>query len=161
MQRQPTVGDPPSPSEAAIRIHSAAIHVLRRLRQVDSALSLSPARLSALSVIVFAGPVTLTQLGRAEQVSGATITRLVQGLEGSGLARRRMDAEDARVFWIEATPKGKSLLEEGRARRVGVLTAHFSKLSHDDLRALHRSAEILEQVPAPSSTGLPLRGRRR
>ncbi len=39
-------------------LHSAAIHLLRKLRREDAASGLNAPRLSALSVVVFAGPVT-------------------------------------------------------------------------------------------------------
>ena len=42
----------------ADRLHSAAIHLLRRVRQQDTATGEGPARLSALSVLVFGGPMT-------------------------------------------------------------------------------------------------------
>ena len=53
----------------ANRLHSAAIHLLRRLRRQDEAMGLSPARASALSVVVFGGPVTIGDLAHAEHVS--------------------------------------------------------------------------------------------
>ena len=43
-------------------LHSAAIHLLRGLRAADRASGLTPARLSALSVLVFGGPCTLGEL---------------------------------------------------------------------------------------------------
>ena len=52
----------------ADRLHSAAIHLLRRLRVEDEALGISAPRLSALSVLVFAGPRRVGELAEAEQV---------------------------------------------------------------------------------------------
>ncbi|MGZ6143541.1 MAG: hypothetical protein ACXWLM_09385, partial [Myxococcales bacterium] len=59
-------------SLVADRLHSAAIHVLRRVRAEDTRTGLSPARLSALSVVVFGGPLTLGRLAAAEKVSAPT-----------------------------------------------------------------------------------------
>jgi DNA-binding MarR family transcriptional regulator len=123
--------------EIADRLHSLAIHLLRRLRKVDEATGLSGPRLSALSVVVFAGPVTLTELAAAEQVKPPTMTRLVQGLEAEGLVKRRSDAADARVSRIEATPRGRKILLDGRARRVEMLAELLEDLdarTRDDLR---------------------------
>src|SRR4051794_5640865 len=47
-----------SAEQTAERLHSAAIHLLRRLRREDDASGLSAPRLSALSVIVYGGPLT-------------------------------------------------------------------------------------------------------
>ena len=65
----------------ADRLHSAAIHLLRRVRKQDAATGEGPARLSALSVLVFGGgPMTLGQLAQAEQVRPPTMSRIVSGL---------------------------------------------------------------------------------
>src|SRR5512132_4206945 len=66
-------------------LHSAATHLLRRPRREDAATALSAPRFSALSVIVFGGPLTLGELAGAEQVRPPTMTRLVSALEEAGL----------------------------------------------------------------------------
>ena len=45
--------------EVADRLHSAAIHLLRHARKRDVVARQGPARLSALSVLVFSGPMAL------------------------------------------------------------------------------------------------------
>src|SRR5215831_18257892 len=87
-------------------LHSAAIHLLRGVRKEDERSGVGPARLSALSVLVFAGPQRLTELARIEQVKPPTMTKVVAGLEAAGLVRRRDDAGDARAVRLEATSKG-------------------------------------------------------
>jgi DNA-binding MarR family transcriptional regulator len=131
--------------DVADRLHSAAIHLLRRVRRQDSATREAPARLSALSVLVFGGPVTLGQLAAAEQVKPPTMTRIVTGLERSRLAERFSDPADARRVKIRATAKGVRLLQESRQRRVSDLANHFVGLSAQDLAALGRAADILER----------------
>src|SRR5712691_9907673 len=96
--------NPATTRTTADRLHSAAIHLLRRLRRQDEAMGLTPARASALSVLVFGGPVTLGALAQAEQVSAPTVTRLVVGMERDGLVRREADPHDGRVVWLRATP---------------------------------------------------------
>ena len=59
----------------ADRLHSAAIHLLRRVRKQDIATGEGPARLSALSVLVFGGPKTLKELAAAEQVKPPTMKK--------------------------------------------------------------------------------------
>src|SRR5436305_5858136 len=96
-------------AEVADRLHSAAIHLLRHVRKQDTKTGEGPARLSALSVLVFGGPMTLGQLAAAEQVRPPTMTRIVTGLERSGLAERVQDEEDARRVKIHATAEGANL----------------------------------------------------
>ena len=73
-----------SNSELADRLHSAAIHLLRGVRREDAAAGLPPAQLSALSVVVFGGPLTVGALAEAEQVRSPTMTRIVTALQTRG-----------------------------------------------------------------------------
>lgn len=130
----------------ADRLHSAAIHLLRRLRKVDEASGLSAARLSSLSVLVFGGPTTVGGLARAEQVSAPTMSRLVSGLERDGYVTREAHERDARSVRVRATPKGRRVLEQGRARRVDELVGLLEALPAEDLRTLGSAAEIMERV---------------
>ena len=135
----------PAPA-IADRLHSAAIHLLRRLRVEDRVMGLSAPRASALSVIVFRGPLTMSRLALAEQVQRPTMTRLVDGLERLGLVRRVSHADDGRVQLVEATAAGKRLLQKGRARRVERLTEDITHLSDDDQRVLAHAAELMESL---------------
>ena len=133
-------------SEVADRLHSAAIHLLRRVRRQDSAASEGPARLSALSVLVFGGPMTLGQLATTEQVRPPTMTRIVAGLEGSGLARRVADPDDARRIRLHATAAGTRLLQQARKRRIEYLAHGLEMLRERDLEALRDAVAILEDM---------------
>lgn len=139
----------PTPFELADRLHSAAIHLLRRLRSEDAASGLSAPRLSALSVIVFGGPVTLGELADAEQVRPPTISRLVKDLEAEGLVERLADPRDGRVQRVRATARGRRLLKDGRARRVAALTSDLEALPTGDLEILEHAATLLERLALP------------
>lgn len=143
-------------SSLAERLHSAAIHLLRRLRREDEAMGLGPARASALSVLVFAGPLSLGELARAEQVRPPTMSRIVKALEGAGLVRRERDAADARAIRLAATAKGRKLLLAGRRRRVRALVQLLGTLSSREQLILRQSVELLERTLA----GRPAGGRR-
>ena len=132
--------------EIADRLHSTAIHVLRRVRAQDSASGISPARLSALSVIVFAGPISLNDLAAAEQVRPPTMSRIVDALETSGFARRRLNEEDRRAVLIEATARGAAVLRAGRKRRVRFLAAYLAGMSATELAELDRSLQVVQKV---------------
>ena len=127
-------------------LHSAAIHLLRGVRKEDERTGVGPARLSALSVLVFAGPMRLGALARIEQVKPPTMTKVIAGLEASGLVRRRADAKDARAVRLEATRRGTTLLHEGRRRRVERLSAALQALAPEEVDILARAAAIIERV---------------
>ena len=140
---------PPSDASTVLadRLHSASIQLLRRVRRVDAAIGLSAARLSALSVIAFAGPIRISALASAEQVRTPTITPIVAALERDGLVTRESDASDARAALLRATPRGIRLMGEGRARRVAILAAELAGLSAADRAVLERAVGILEKLP--------------
>jgi DNA-binding MarR family transcriptional regulator len=137
-------GDPTT--DLADRLHSVAIHLLRRLRREDDASGLPAPQLSALSVIVFGGPITLGALAAAEQVRPPTITKLVAALEEGGLVEREVDAADRRMVRVRATARGTRLLQEGRKRRVASLTAALAKLPVKERAVLARAVPILERT---------------
>ncbi len=105
-------------ARVADRLHSVAIRVLRYAREGDRESGLGPARLSALSVLVFGGACTLAELANAEHVRPPTMTRIVQGLESGSLVRREESKEDRRAIVLRATRKGEQLLERARQRRL-------------------------------------------
>ena len=146
--------DPPAPAEAtdtADRLHSAAIHLLRRLRVHDAAAGLTASRLSALSVVVFGGPLRIGDLAAAEQVRPPSMTRTVADLERAGLVRRRDDRRDRRAQLLEATDRGRRLLDEGRTRRVEALARELAALPEPDRAVLRRAADLLERLSMPSA----------
>src|ERR1700739_4981027 len=127
-------------------LHSAAIHLLRKLRREDAASGLNAPRLSALSVVVFAGTVTLGDLAAAEQVRPPTMTRIVDALVEQGLVVKKKNALDGRSTLILATAAGKKLLMQGRERRVRALAAQIAALGAADRMSLGSAAEILKKV---------------
>jgi DNA-binding MarR family transcriptional regulator len=145
-QGRPRAAAPATTNDLADRLHSAAIHLLRRLRREDDASGLPAPQLSALSVIVFAGPVTLGALADAEQVRPPTITRLVDKLVASGLVERASDSTDRRIARVAATPRGVKLLHDGRRRRVASLAESLRGLPEKERAALAKAVPILEQV---------------
>lgn len=132
--------------ELADRLHSAAIHLLRRLRREDKASGLPAPQLSALSVIVFRGPLTLRALADAEQVRPPTMTRVVTSLEQAGLVKRSPDRSDARALSIGATARGRRMLQQGRLRRVEALAQELDTLSAAERAALLQGLNVLERV---------------
>jgi DNA-binding MarR family transcriptional regulator len=116
---------------------------LRRLRKQDVATGEGPARLSALSVLVFGGPKTLGELAAAEQVKPPTMSRMVAGLARSRLIVITKDPQDARRMQIRATAKGRLLLQKGRERRIAYLAEHLDHLSAADPESLGKAVEIL------------------
>ena len=132
--------------DVAARLHASAVRLLRTLRREDDGSGLSAPRLSALSVLVLAGPMSLAELAAAEQVKPPTMSRIVDALVERGLVTRIAKPGDRRSVVIEATREGGQLLAAGRERRVQPLIARLRRLADSERRALARGVEILERV---------------
>lgn len=144
----------PEVEALADRLHSTAIHLLRLVRVQDARTGIGPAQLSALSVIVFGGPASLNDLARAEQVRPPTMSRIVDGLEATGLAKRRANPKDRRAVRIEATEKGTGILQKGRKLRVQFLASHLSGLTVAEREQIARALVALQKVLSKPQ-GLP------
>jgi DNA-binding MarR family transcriptional regulator len=136
---------PPTGDDLAPRLHSAVLHLLRRLAREDRASGESPARLSALSVLVFGGPRAIGRLARDEGVSAPTMTRLVAGLERDGLVTRAADRDDRRSQRIAATDRGREILVAGRARRVEALETLLAGVRPRERATLETAVRIIEE----------------
>jgi len=139
-------GDTESLEAVASALNSGAIHLLRSLASVDRLAGLTPARLSALSVIVFGGPRPLGELAAAEGVAGPTMTRIVDGLVAGGLAERRPDPRDGRAALIAATAPGEDLMRAAAGRRISAIADAISELPAADRRRLAASAGLLDRL---------------
>jgi DNA-binding MarR family transcriptional regulator len=129
--------------ETAEVLHSAAIRVLRMVRTEDAQAGIGPAQLSALSVLVFVGAKTVSELATLEQVRPPTMSRIVEGLAQKKLVQRVDDEADRRTVRVSATTKGEKLMQAGKARRVKALAERFEKLSAGDVKTLFAAAQLM------------------
>jgi DNA-binding MarR family transcriptional regulator len=132
--------------EVGRSLHSNAIHLLRDVRTEDSAMGIGPAQASALSVVVFGGPLSLNALAEAEQVRPPTMSRVVEALVKEGLIRREVNRDDRRSVIISSTDKGTKVINEGRSRREKRLIKLLSLLDHDEITCLGEAAGILSRI---------------
>ena len=132
--------------DVAVALHRAAIRLLRAVRVADDETGVSAPKLSALSVLAFGGPTSLSGLARAEQVTPATMSKLVSDLEAEDLVAKRIDREDKRGVRIEVTAKGRALMEEGRRRRLALLQKRLAKLGRDERAVLAEAAALMRKL---------------
>lgn len=142
-----------SADRQAESLHASAIHLLRKLRRLDfketrpaNAPALNAPRLSALSVIVFSGPITLGSLAAAEQVRPPTMTRIVNALVAQGLVTKTSGPSDRRTIRLAATMRGKRALLTGRRRRIEALAGAIRQLSPAESAALLRSLPVFAKL---------------
>jgi len=129
--------------DTAMHVHSAALRLLRAVRTADAETGVSAPKLSALSVLTFGGAMSLSALAKAEQVRAPTMSKLVADLEAEGLVAKRADKSDKRGVCIEVTAKGRALMEEGRKKRLALLTKRLTRLSAAERAELHNAADLM------------------
>jgi len=129
----------------ADRVHSAAIHLLRRLRRTDPLTGVTPAQLSVLSVLM-GGPRTIGELAAAEQVQPPTMSRLIREMEAAGLVARTRDRSDGRVVWIGWTAAGQQVLVRGRELRIAALKAQVDGLPARDRATLEAALKVIDRL---------------
>ena len=131
--------------DVADRLHSAAIHLLRRVRRSDPLTGVSAAQLSALSVLM-GGPRTVGEMAAAEQVRPPTMSTLVAEMERLGLVRRSRDPADARVARIEMTAKGRRVLAKGRELRIADIERRVRRLRPEQVASVREAVSIIEAM---------------
>lgn len=129
--------------ETANLLHSAAVRLLRSARSADVGMDLDGPRASLLSVLVFAGPQSVSRLATIEQVTPPAITKLVTALQRDGLVERKRTPADRRVVLVDATTSGRRLLERGRAARVRAVADLLDGASASELATLCNAADLI------------------
>ena len=126
-----------------LRLSVARLH--RRLRQsADPGLTIS--QLSALASIERAGPITLGDLARVEQVQPPTMTALTSKLEAAGLVDRSIDVTDRRIHRVAVSAEGSRLLAHHRRQKNAFLERRLRALPESDRATLRRASEIMEEL---------------
>jgi len=132
--------------ETAQQLHHLAIALTRRVREADKAAPIGSALLSALSVLVFGGRKTLSELADIEQVSRPTMTVNIQKLEKLGYVIRSKSEVDSRSTVIEATEEGRSVMFSARDARLAILNEAFEGLSPDEVRAIELALPAIKKL---------------
>ena len=138
---RPGAGD--ETAALALALNRVTTHLGRRLRRVDDRQTIGRARLSALSVLVFGGGRTMSELADDEGVTAATMHHVVAGLLRSGLAHKTADPTDRRKHRIEASAKGRRLMMDARAARLAMIEEGIAPLTAEERKCLSRALGLL------------------
>ena len=130
-------------SRHALLLNSKITHLIRRIRHVDESQGIGRARLSALAVLNFGGPCSLTELARAELVTPTTMHHVIKGLLNNKLVRKVPDPSDKRRQEIHLTAKGRKVILKAHAARVTFLE---SLLAGQPTRRIQETLTLLEAM---------------
>lgn len=111
---------------------------------------LTPAQFRLLAALEDAPALGVGELARAAGVSSPTATRMLDGLEESGIVKREAVPGDRRRTAVRPTAKGRRALAETRERVDAARELIYAQLSPDERqqaeRLLLRLAEAIEQI---------------
>ncbi|MGI9538607.1 MAG: MarR family winged helix-turn-helix transcriptional regulator [Miltoncostaeaceae bacterium] len=148
MNRATTPGDASRENRAlraASALASAAEAAARDRERHAGEFGVTDAKLAMLDVLRCCsdGGACLYTLGDELGVSRPNVTKLVDGLERSGLAERRRHPDDGRMVRAELTPGGRDLADEALPGRADRMAGFWDDLSDDELDVL---TGLLERV---------------
>ncbi|HUW02003.1 MAG TPA: MarR family transcriptional regulator [Acidimicrobiales bacterium] len=134
--------------ESVAHLRVAVARLGRLLRQ-QAGDSLSPTLQSALVTIDQRGPLSLGDLGAAEQIAPATVTKIVGRLTDDALVRRSSDPLDGRVTLVSLTSAGARRLASSRQRRTAWLAERLAVEDAPSAQDLQTAVEVLEWLVEP------------
>lgn len=108
---------------------------------VDSA-GLSPSASTVLYRLDTDGPVRLTALATAAEMSQPSMTQLIQRLERRDLVTRSPDPADKRATLVSITDTGRQLFLDGRDGVHNRLRVLLTRLPEAERAALHLAAHV-------------------
>jgi DNA-binding MarR family transcriptional regulator len=137
-------------TDTAARLRLGIVRTARRMRQEAAAevSGLTPTSTAALATIERHGPLTPSELAELERVKRPTVTRTLGCLEREGLVERTPDPGDGRSSLVSINAAGRERLRRLRGRKNAYLAKRMRHLPAEDIAALERAAEILEQMLA-------------
>jgi DNA-binding MarR family transcriptional regulator len=123
--------------------------VSRRLRQITKQAlepwDITPSQSRALSVLLRAGTMRLSELSDHLRIAPRSTTEVVDGLEGRDLVRRQPDPGDRRATLVALTDRGAELGKAIQAARDANAERFFDTLSEADRADLTRILQLLRQ----------------
>ena len=142
MTADPIRGDK-APSTLAFLLSQVGIHAARRFSERMEEIDLQPPLFRILNLVDAAEGRSQQAIGEAIEVPPSRMVALIDELEQRGLVERRPDPLDRRVRALYLTPKGRELLNRGRA----IAKAHERELTKGMSAAdRERLVKLLQEI---------------
>jgi DNA-binding MarR family transcriptional regulator len=121
--------------------------------------SISLIHLNVLTMLEANGPMSMSAIAEALDISVASATGVIDRMEARGLVKRRRHAEDRRVVLVEPAAGGRKVFGDIDNRRRKGLAVLLARLSDEELTSLligHRAlraARLAVAVQSGSGSG--------
>jgi DNA-binding MarR family transcriptional regulator len=132
----------------AAELSLAVVRLTRHLRGRRTDAQISLTQLSALATLNRDGAMTPGALAARERVQPPSMTRVIASLAEMKLVKREPHPTDGRQIIVSLSDTGRALVEDENNAREAWLTEQLSNLTPDQLRVLHESVAIMNQIVA-------------
>lgn len=110
-------------------LRRAQMHAYALFFEMIGPLELSPARLTALSMIAMESDINQATLARRLDVAGPSVMKMIDALQDAGYIQRLEVVGDRRRYSLALTPAGRTLLDTLKVRMAAYETRLASTLS--------------------------------
>jgi|SRR5579884_150360 len=104
-------------------------------RQLDDT-GLTLSQFAVLEALYHLGPMSLSEVAKKILTTGGNLTMVAGNLEKQGLVNRECSKEDARVYILSLTLRGKKLIGEIFPEHAAAITAAFTALTPKEQKKL-------------------------
>ena len=104
-------------------------------RQLDST-GLTLSQFAVLEALYHLGPMSLSEVAKKILTTGGNLTMVAGNLDKQGLVERKCSTEDARVYILSLTPKGKKLISEMFPEHAKAIAEALQTLSPKEQKKL-------------------------
>ncbi len=115
--------------------------------------SLSIVHLTVLALLESGGPLSMSAVAEALDVSQASATGIIDRMEERGLVHRQRDDEDRRIVAIHLADAGAAVSAQLLERRRAHLREILAELSEDDIAAFLRGIRAMRAARARRNLG--------
>jgi len=114
-------------------------------RQLDGT-GLTLSQFAVLEALYHLGPMSLSEVANKILTTGGNLTMVAGNLEKQGLVSRKVSTEDARVYILSLTSKGKKMIDEIFPEHAIAITQAFETLSPKEQKGLAELCRKLGEI---------------
>ena len=133
-------------ADGVTRLRGVIARLARQLNTSSTAEGLTPSQASVLALVVYRGPLSLSELADLEGLNPTMLSRVVGRLQELELIRRIPDPADLRSASVMSTPEGQKVDRRVKAQRAAVVSQCVDQLSGEQEQALSAALPALEAL---------------
>jgi DNA-binding MarR family transcriptional regulator len=133
-------------ADGVTRLRGVIGRLARQLNASSTAEGLTPSQASVLGLVVFRGPLSLSELADLEGLNPTMLSRVVGRLQELELIRRIPDPADLRSASVTSTEAGQEVDRRVKAQRASVVSECVDQLPAQEQEALSAALPALEAL---------------